>query len=121
MRLGHSGSCARIVKLLLSVPPRDAMIFDPGKFSNRRGQSRPEMFERKFETDVAIKFAISRIARITLGRAPDLPARIAIARENRGPGWREAGRVNRTARSRLAKHQPVGVDDEPAHARFPQH
>src|SRR4051812_26463120 len=78
------------------------------------------MFERKFETDVAIKFSIGRIARVPLGCAPNLPARIAIARENRGPGRREAGRVNRAARSRLAKHQPVSVDNKPANTCLPK-
>src|SRR5436190_1124136 len=79
-----SDSCRRrrIVKLLLvAVAARDAMIFYPGKFSQRRRRPGPKILKWKVEADVPIKFTIGRIARITFGCAPDLSARIAIARK----------------------------------------
>src|SRR5207248_10147980 len=74
----------------------------------------------KVEPDVAIKFPISRITRITFGRAPDLPARIAIARKHRRPMRSETRRVDGATRARIAKDQPMGVDDEPTKVRFVQ-
>src|SRR5437764_1015424 len=108
------GRCCRrgIVKSLRAVAARDAVIFYPGKFRKRR--------RWKVEPDVAIKFPISRITRITFGRAPDLPARIAIARKHRRPMRSETRRVDGATRARIAKDQPMGVDDEPTKVRFVQ-
>src|ERR1051325_11713109 len=69
-----SSSGRRIVEFLLAVASSDAVIFDAREFANRRRVTWPEIFCRQLESDVAIEFAIRRIARITFGSAPDLPA-----------------------------------------------
>src|SRR5436305_5075000 len=76
------------------------------------------MLKRKLEPDVAIEFPVDRIAGISFRRAPDLPARIAIARERRRSSRRETGRVNRAARPGVRQHETVRVHDEPPDIRF---
>src|SRR2546423_1929395 len=120
MRIGNARRHHRLVRFLFAIAISDAVVLDAGEFSQRRSLSGPDMFEGKFKADVAIKFPIRRITRIPFRCAPDLPARIAIARKRGGPGRGKAGRVNRAARPWLAEHQAVGVDDEPAQVRFPQ-
>src|SRR3954462_2526241 len=78
------------------------------------------MFRRLLEPDVAIKFPICGIARVTLSCAPDAPARIAIPGECGRPRQGVTGRVNRATRARLAEHQAVGIRDEPPDVRFAQ-
>src|SRR5205085_9781920 len=72
------------------------------------------------EAYVAIKFAVRRIARITFFRAPDLPARIAIASERSWTGRRVTRRIDRALRLRISKEQTVRIQNEPANVRFLQ-
>src|SRR5256885_4159684 len=76
------------------------------------------MLKRQIEADVAIEFAIRGIARITFLRAPNLSARIAVARKCSGTRRREARRVNRATRLRISKEQSVRVENEPADICF---
>ena len=78
------------------------------------------MLERKIESDVAVKFPIRRIARITLLRTPNLAARIAIARESSRTCRRVTRRINRALRCRSSKQQSVRVKNKPADIRFLQ-
>ena len=64
--------CGAIIQLFLITGPGDPMIFHAGEFS-ASARHRPQMFEGKIETDVAVKFPVGWIARITFMRAPDLP------------------------------------------------
>src|SRR5438045_4005475 len=112
VRIRDRRRCRGIVEFLRAVAARDAVIFYPGKSRKRR--------RWKVEPDVAIKFPISRIAGITFRRAPDLPARITIARKHRRPMRSETRRVDGAARARIAKDQPMGVDDEPTQVRIVQ-
>src|SRR6267378_43004 len=78
----------------------DAMIFYAGEFPGS-ARNRPEMVHRKIETDIPIEFPVGWIARITFLRAPNLPARIAVARENGRSRWRVTRRINRALWPRL--------------------
>ena len=102
-----------IIQFFLFIAPGDSMVFHAGEYSLAPRDLR-QMLHWKIETNITIKFTISRIARITLLRAPDLPARIAITRENGRAGWRIARRINRALRRRFSKHHTVGVENEPA-------
>ena len=84
VRIGRLFRRLAIVQFLFQPATGDAVIFHAGKFSHS-ARDRTEMFERQFPSDVAIKFAIGRIARITFLCAPNLPARIAIPRERGRP------------------------------------
>src|SRR5438128_10869696 len=64
VRISGFFSRGPIVKLLFNLSPRDAVIFHAGKFSHT-ARDWPQMLKWKIETDVAVKFAIRRIARIT--------------------------------------------------------
>src|SRR3979411_3253894 len=86
-----------IVKLLFGHASGDPMIFHSGKFSDA-ARDWTQMLERKIEADVTIKFAIRRISRITLFRAPNLAARIAIARKRSRTGRRVTRRINPAVR-----------------------
>src|SRR5207253_3022963 len=79
MRVSSFFSLGPIVKLLLRFASSDAVIFHTGKFSHA-ARDRPQMLEWQIESDIAVKFAIRRIARITFLRTPNLAAGIAIAR-----------------------------------------
>jgi len=74
MRVGHFLGGGWIIKIFFAVAIGDAVILDPGEFSQRRIRARPEMFEGKLEANVAIKFPVSWIAGISFRCAPDLPA-----------------------------------------------
>src|ERR1700720_4568205 len=108
-----------IVQILFTFTAGDAVIFHAGKFAQTAGH-RAEMLHRKIKADVAIKLPISRIAGIPFLRAPNLPTRIAVARESGWAGQRVAGGVNRVARSWVPKEQAVRVEDEPANICFLQ-
>src|SRR5207237_4633089 len=82
MRVSSFFSLSSIVKLLLHFASSDAVIFHTGKFSHA-ARDRPQMLEWKIESDIAVKFAIRRIARITVLRTPHLAAGIAIACQRR--------------------------------------
>src|SRR5436190_21582238 len=101
MRVGDLLGGGWIIKILFAVAIGDAVILDPGEFSQRRIRARPEMFEGELEADVAIKFPVRRIAGISFDCAPDLPARIAIPSKSRRSSLGEARRVNRAARPRI--------------------
>src|SRR5438128_11957101 len=79
------------------------------------------MLEWKIESDIAVKFAIRRIARITFLRTPNLAAGIAIARERSRTGRRVTRRINRALRCRRSKQQSVRLKNKPADIRFLQH
>src|SRR4030095_17038604 len=108
-----------VVNFLLFLAAGDAVIFHAGKFANA-ARDRAKMFERQIEPNVAIKFAIRRIAWITLFRAPDLAARIAISRERSRAGWRETRCINTALRLRISKEQSVRIENKPANVRFLQ-
>src|SRR5712692_2483037 len=93
------------------------MIFHAGEFSvSTRDWS--QMLHRKIEANVTIKFTISRIARITFLRTPNVPARITVTRENGRSRWRIARRINCALRRRCSKQQSVRVEKGPANVRF---
>src|SRR5207237_9967951 len=119
VRVGRFFSRGSIVELLFAFSAGDPVIFHPGKFS-AAARNRTQMLERKIEPDVAIKFPICRIARITFLRAPNLTARIAIAPERSRTGGRVTGRINRALRLRISEQQPVRVENKPANIRFLQ-
>ena len=119
MRLRRFFRRLAIIQFLLFTAPGDAMIFHTGEFS-LPACDWPQMLHRKVETNVTIKFTISWTAWIALLRAPHLPARITITRENGRAGWRKARRVNRAPRRRFSKHQTVRVENEPANVCFLQ-
>src|SRR4029077_6702148 len=82
-----------IVKVFFRAAPGNSMIFHAGKFSDSACDW-AEMFEREIKTNVTIKFAIYRVARVTFVCAPNLPTRIAIARKGSRTCRRENRRVN---------------------------
>src|SRR5439155_2411382 len=103
--------------LFLITASGDPVIFHAGEFSvPTRDWS--QMFHGQIETDVAIKIPVGRIAWITFVRAPDLPARITIARKSRWPRWRITRRINRAAGLRFSKQQAVCLQNEPANICF---
>jgi hypothetical protein len=53
-------------------------------------------------------------------RAPNLPARIAIARKGSRTRRRENRRVNGASRQRISEKQAVRIEDEPANIGFLQ-
>src|SRR5438094_9780667 len=108
-----------IIELFFAFPTGDPVIFHTGKFPHT-ARDRPQMFKRKIETDVAVKFAICRIARITFFRAPNLAARVAVARERSWTRGRITWRINRALRLRIAEQQSVRVENEPSNIRFLQ-
>src|SRR5689334_18817412 len=117
MRVRGSFRGRTIVQLLRFFFSSDAIVFNPGEFSDA-ARHWAQMFHRKVETDVAIKFAISRMPRVTFFRAPDLPARISITRKSRGARGGVTRRVNGPLRLGIPKKQAVRVEDEPAEIRF---
>src|SRR6266446_299039 len=52
--------CGAIIQLFLITAPGDPMIFHAGEFS-ASARDRPQMFEGKIETDVAVKFPVGWI------------------------------------------------------------
>src|SRR5260370_38353078 len=89
--------CPAIIQFLFLPTSGNAIIFHTGK-SSPFTRDWAQMLHWKIETDVAIKFTVSRMTRITFVRAPDLPASIATAPENRWTGGRVMRRVNRPSR-----------------------
>ena len=65
--------CLAIIQFFFLAASGNAVIFHAGKFSASM-RDWTQMLDRKIETHVAIKFTVSRIARITFMRAPNLPA-----------------------------------------------
>ena len=108
-----------IIQFFFFPASGDPMIFHPGEFS-LSARDWPQMFHRKIETSVTIKFAIGGIARITLVRAPDLPAGVAIARKHRWARGRKARRIDGAAWAGLPEHEAMRIDDEPAQVGFLQ-
>ena len=82
---------------------------------------RGQFLRRQLETDVAVKIPVRRVARITVLRAPHLPAGFPVARERRRSRRGEARRVDRPLGPGLAVHQAVRVEDEPAQVRLLEH
>src|ERR1700736_15355 len=66
------GGCS-VIKLLFLLSPSDPVIFHAGKLPNPAAD-RAEVLEWEIESNVSIKFAIRRIARITFFSAPNLSA-----------------------------------------------
>ena len=119
MRVSSFFSLSSIVKLLLLFASSDAVIFHTGKFSHA-ARDRPQMLEWKIESDIAVKFAIRRIARITFLRTPNLAAGITVAPKRSRTSRRVTGRVNRAPRLRISKQKPVGIENEhPGYASEP--
>src|SRR6266446_923508 len=104
--------CTAIVEIFFNAPSGDAMIFYTGEFPDS-ARDRPEMVHRKIETDIPIEFPVGWIARITFLRAPNLPARIAVPRENGRSRWRVTRRINRALWPRLSVNQTVSIENEP--------
>src|SRR5260221_13257162 len=81
---------ARHIRLFMRRSTRDPVIFDPGELSlTVSRQERAQIVQVQVKTDVSIKIAISRIARITFLSAPDLFARLSITTKNGGSCGRE--------------------------------
>jgi len=108
-----------VVNLFGFLSTGDAVILHPGKFPNA-ARHRTEMFQWQIKSNIAVKFAIRRIAGITFFRAPDLATRIAVASERRRPRRGVTRRVNRALRLRVSQKQSVGVENEPAIVRVLQ-
>src|SRR5947209_13195773 len=104
VRVGRFFSRGSIVELLFAFSAGDPVIFHAGKFSDA-ARNRTQMLERKIEADVAVKFPICRITRITFFRAPNLATRIAITPKRcwtcEGITWR----INRALRLRISEQQ----------------
>src|SRR5438270_778240 len=100
VNLGDAMGRVPIVELLFAAPACDAVIFDAGELARRQCQ----LTERKVEAYIAVEFAIRGIAGISFPRAPDLPARLAIASEGRRTGRRVTWCVYRADRLRIGKH-----------------
>src|ERR1700730_6684475 len=111
--------CIAIVEIFFNALSGDAMIFYAGEFPGS-ARNRPEMVHRKIETDIPIEFPVGWIARITFLRAPNLPARIAVARKNGRSCWRITGRINRALWSPLSINQTVRIENEPTQVSFLQ-
>src|SRR5215471_11050079 len=108
-----------VIQLFIITASGNPMIFHAGEFSGSAGYG-SQLFHWKIETDVAIKFPVSWITRITFVRIPDLAACVGIARKSRGTRWRITGNVNRAARSRFSKERAMCIENEPAKIGFLQ-
>src|SRR6266566_67317 len=73
MRLDCFFRCLAIVQFFFLTAPGDTKIFYAGEFSASK-RDWAQMLHRKIETDIAIEFAVSRMAGIAFLRTPDLPA-----------------------------------------------
>src|SRR5690349_21276537 len=73
-----------------------------------------KVIERTIKTDVSIKIPVGWITRISLGRAPNLTAAIAITGKRGWPSGGITGRIDGMTRARLSKHQTVRIQNEPA-------
>src|ERR1043166_7882724 len=109
VRLSCSLRCGAIVQFLFRMAAGDPVVFHAGKLAHA-ARDRAEMLQRQIETDVAIEVTICWIARVTFVRAPDLPARIAIAGERRRASARVTRRVNRAVRLRVPEEQAVRIE-----------
>ena len=73
MHLDRFFRCLAVIQFFFLPVPGDAIIFYAGK-SSASACDWAQMLHREIETDVAIKFTVSRIAGIAFVRTPDLPA-----------------------------------------------
>src|ERR1039457_6112994 len=101
-----------IVNFLVDVASGDAVIFDARKFADAmRAGVWEKIIERAITSDVSIKIAIRRIARIPFLRTPDLAAGIAVAGKGCRAGRRVTRREDCATRPRLREEQTVGVEN----------
>src|SRR5436309_11650650 len=114
---GRVFGCHSVIQLFVVALSSDAVIFDAGKFSHS-ARGRPEMFDWKIETDVAVKFAVSGISGVPFVSTPDLAARVGVSGEGCRSRRRITRRVNRAERERFSREQTMSVDNEPAEIRF---
>src|SRR4030095_16313410 len=70
LRLGDTSCSDWIVQLLLIIGPGDTVIFYAGKFPGAAANW-SQVFQWQIESRVAIKFTVSRVARITSLCAPN--------------------------------------------------
>src|SRR5947207_4318463 len=119
MFVDGSFRCGAIVQFFFLTAIGDAVVFDAGKFA-RPPRDRADVFEWKIEAGIAVKFPIRRVTGISFVRAPDLPARIPVAREGGRSGRRVTRRIDRATRLRICKKEAVSVENEPANVRFLQ-
>src|ERR1700730_13172461 len=117
MRVGHLLGRLAIVQFLVITSPGNSMILNPHEPAHT-APNKIDIFQREIESDVAIKIPVSRVARISTFRAPDLTTRFTIAREDGWARQREIWRVNRAARARFAKHDAMRIQDRPPNVRF---
>ena len=73
MHLDRFFRCLAIIQFFFLTASGDTKIFYAGEFS-AFARDWTQMLHRKIETDVAIEFAVSRMAGIAFLRTPDLPA-----------------------------------------------
>src|SRR5215469_3172742 len=106
-----------IIQLFLISSSSYPMIFHAREFS-APARDRTQMLHGKIETNIAIKFPVSRISWITLVRAPDLPTCVRVSRKRRWPRRRITRRIDRTTRTRFSEQQAVCIQNEPANIRF---
>src|ERR1700732_1132641 len=111
--------CIAVVEIFFNALSGEALIFYAGEFPGS-ARNRPEMVHGKIETDIPIEFPVGWIARITFLRAPNLPARLAVARENGRSRCRITRRINRALWPRLCVNQTVSVENEPTQVGFLQ-
>ena len=103
-----------MVKLLVLGAPGDAVVFETGEFPlSIRAEERTQVVEAEIVADIPAPIAGGRVTRLSLFRAPDLPTRIAVAREDGRPFRRVARGVNGEARLRFAEHHTVCIEHEP--------
>ena len=110
-----------MVKFFVRRASGDAVVFQPGEFPLRvLAEKGPQVIQRQVVADIAVKIAVSRIARIPFLLAPHLPAGIAIAGESRRTFGCVTRGVDGEPGLRTPEHQPVRIDDEPLQIRFAQ-
>src|SRR5215208_265503 len=101
--------CRPVIQLFLIIASGDPMVFYTREFSGS-ARDRSQVFHWQVKTDIAIKFPISRMPRISFVRTPDLTGRSGITCEGGGPGWCITGSVNGAVWGRRSKEQSVSVD-----------
>src|SRR5215469_2441255 len=106
-----------VIQLFVVAMSGYPVILQTGKFSHST-RDRPQIFDGKIETDVAVKFAVSGISRVPFVGTPHLAARVGVSSEGCRSRWRITRRVNRAARERFSREQTVSVDNEPTEIRF---
>ena len=93
--------------------PRDAVVFKPQVPARSISvQMGLDHFHRRIVTDVAVKLAVKRMARISDHIGPNLPARFYVARENRDAVLANHRRVYTETLTRISVKERVRISDK---------